>query len=137
MQKYPDSEGEKTKPIQACPERSRMEPISRCGSDVEWIPAFAGMTNGGGLVRRSNPNHLKKQSQFSAAEKDVNSFVKDAYGNKHPLNSEENKANQSQFVSCAAVVGIELRGEGGYNSSAPVGRDAELAFMLGELSKVN
>jgi len=35
----------KTNPIQVCPERSRMEPITNAGSGADWIPAFAGMTN--------------------------------------------------------------------------------------------
>ena len=35
MEKAPDFGGRKTKPIQACPERSRMEPISEARRDRE------------------------------------------------------------------------------------------------------
>ena len=48
---------------------------------------------------------LKKQSQFVPAPIGATSFVKGDYGNTPALGAEENKANQSQFLTRAALEG--------------------------------
>ena len=57
------------------------------------MPDLGRMTKGGVVVRRRNPNHLKKQSQFGPGHIIINASIERPYANKSTLGVPKNKAN--------------------------------------------
>ena len=61
------------------------------GSDVEWIPASAGMTNGESLCGGAILTIWKNKANVREAKNDVNFFLGETYGNNPCRKLQKNK----------------------------------------------